>query len=653
MPLLGATGNSSEYSFRGNYDDISNIVNFQDYVNVSLSTVYTTPQQILGEVNYKVLIEILSGVAKILVSNEDIEISTFDSSIITLDEDIFTVDSNISALDYIGISTTSAIARPNDRFILILQPLSGNVNSAIDEYNNIIRVGGKEITWNVQVDNIPKAANLAFNNISVTSLNGFAGIAVTSNSYTVQGLSPNFNYTAEILSQEGFFNINNTVNTKSSPVVNGDVLSLNVIPTTTSNGTKDVTLSIYSSGNIGLAQTTWTVRTLSYIPDLNNFFFNNVLDADPGSDVITEPRTITGILDENTKFLVGYNIFGQFVVFNAYYSINNSDYQLSSNPNGVQILNNSVVRLKITTSNVWEEEVNIPVFIGIVRSTQSSLGGSYSLIGEFTTWTVRNRAIRITPDSFANSLLFALPLETKYGISDISPEVRSYINQPSGFRSTVTTQNSPTITSEQSKFYFSSGKFTSGSVLIQTNPNNLLRSSNFTFSAFIYVSNFNFGGNLGPYIIYSRYKDTLNPSDFGFSIRIKGDSWSTNFSLRRGIAVSLPILNSNGDNIILESREQVLLPNTFHYITLTRNNNVFKLYVDGVNVGRTLGGLDSASILSDLTGNNYVLGYSPQTISENYYIQDARLYKGIDLYQDLNFFDVDTQVNSILEKKIN
>ncbi len=649
MPLLGAIGNSSEYSFRGNYDDISNIVNFPDYINVPLESVYTTHQQIVSEINYKILIETLSGVAKILISDEDIKIPTLDSIIVTSDEDVFTFDSNITALNYVGLTTTSVIARPNDRFILVLEPLSGAVESSIDQYNNIIRVGGEEITWNVSIDRIPIAQNLTFSPVSVSVLNALSGSAVTSTPYVVEGLANDVSYTAEILSQDGFLNVNSGGNVKLSPVFNGDVLTLNVVPTLQSNGVREVTLAIYSSGSVGLAQTTWSVRTLQYAPDLNNFFFNNVLDAELTSEVITEPRLITGMVDENSRLLVGYNIFGQLVVPNSYFSINNSEYILSNSSDGVQILNNSIVRLKITTSNVWEEQINVPVFIGIIYTDGQ---GNFALSGEFTTWILKNRAIRINLDDFSTSLLFALPLETKYGISDISPEVRTFNNQATGFRSTIIPQGSPIISSERSKFYFSSGKFTNGNIVVQTNPNDLLRSSNFTFSAFIFVSSFNFGGDPGPYIVYSSYGDTLNLSDFGFSIRIKGDSWSADQNLRRGIAVSLPILGSNGENIILETRQQVLLPNTFHNIVLTRNNNVFKLYVDGVNVGRTVTGANSISILSDLTGNNYRLGYSPQPITEDYYIQDAKLYKGNDLYPDLNFFSVDTQVTSILEKRI-
>lgn len=640
MPLLGSTGNSSEYSFRGNYDDISTVINFTNYENVPLKSVYKTSQQIVEDINYKILVEVISGEAKILVSEQDIKIPTYDSTIVTFDETDFTFDSIDNLENYINLTTTSAILRPGNRFMLVLQPLSGEVVSSIDQYNNVIRVGGEEVSWNVSIQRISIAENLRFDNVQVSALTAFSGVSTFSNSYTIQGLSTSVNYTTQILSGNGFLNVNFGGNVAISSVTNGDVLTLNSIPSTGSGDIKSINLVIYSSGNVGLAQTTWTIETLRYTPDPNLFFFNNVLLAEPSTEIISDPILITNITDPNTKL----------IAYNCSISLNYSEFIPSTTLSEYPILNNTVLRLSTTSSNIWEQQINIPVFIGI---SQSSLNGDqYISIGESRSWVIKTRPIKINPDVISSSLLFALPLETRYGIYDVSPEVRTTSNQPQGARSTITLQNSPIISNERSKFYFSSGKFTNGNILVQTDPNNTLRSSNFTFSAFVFVSGFNFGGGLGSYIIYSSYKDTIDPVDFSFSIRIKGDNWSTDPNLRRGISVSLPVFGTNQENIILETRQQVLTPNTFHHIALVRSNNIFKLYVDGVNVGRTLSNVNSVSILSDFTGNNYRLGYSPQTITEDYYIQDARLYKGNALFENLNFFDVNTQVNSILEKRI-
>lgn len=667
MPLLGATGNSSEYSYRGNYDNISTVIDFNSYENFPLLPILKTSIQSIDEINYKIPLEIVSGSARILIV-ESLEVPTFDSTIIKSDNNNLTFDSNVvnfSTFDssniksdntnltfdstdnisnYVGLTTTQLIVRNNVKFLLVLTP---DLNSPRDQYNTIVKVGGKEISWNVSIDRIQSATNLKFNNLEVSSSTAFAGISVTSTPYIVEGLSIGTNYVAEILSEDGFLNVNSGSNLKLSPVSNGDNLSLTVVPSTESGAIKNIDLGIYSPGSVGIAQTNWSVRTLSYIPE--NFVFNNIFSAELLTDIATESRLITGIDDPNSKLVVGYDTFGNLVTLNALVSFNNSDFNPAPVP-GIEILNNTLLRIQTTTSNVWDEQITIPIFIGNVRSFQSSLGGSYILSGFFTEWTVKNRSITINIDSISSNLLFALPLETKYGLIDISPEIRQTNGSLLGFRSTITNVNSPSLSNQQSKFYFSSGQFNSGYLNIQSNPSNLLRSSNFTFSAFIYVSNFNFNGSLGPYVIYSPYKDTLNSNDFGFSVRIKGDSWSVNPNLRRGIAVSIPVLNSSNENIILETKQQVLSPNTWHHIALVRNNNVFTLYVDGINVG-----LDSINrnffyIISDFTGYNYRLGYSPQSISENYYIQDARLYKGNVLYT--NNFDPNLNVTSILEKRI-
>ena len=98
MPLLGAIGNASEYSFRGTYDNYPFDIDFGDLIDAEPGQVYTTLLKFVEDINYKVPISI-SGDGEYFVGNISFD-KTFDSLNITFDQTPTTFDFDFPILDY-------------------------------------------------------------------------------------------------------------------------------------------------------------------------------------------------------------------------------------------------------------------------------------------------------------------------------------------------------------------------------------------------------------------------------------------------------------------------------------------------------------------------------------------------------------------------
>ena len=688
MPLLGAIGNASEYSFRGTYDNHP-IVTINDIQNALPGGTYVTSLIPVSDINYKVPISI-EGDGEYFIDSTNFK-KTFDNNKITFDQTPTTFDAdfldpvytnlpsyvrskNLIGLRIFGIppkiieNNLIVVSRTSQYNIVLPQILSldlrngpysfpANGSIQIDNrpfqgsgvgtefygktYSTTLTIGKEQYTWNVTTKQAESPISLSFENETDFQISS----SFISNTYTVTGINPLFEYRAEILTSEGELSVNYQTFSKSSIVKNGDILRLRVTSSDLPSTEKSVNFRISVSGTngtIGAASTTWSVTTLDNVP--SNFSFSNIDNAGLKTEIFSEKKVISGLSD-NIDFDVAIT---QISGVQALLSVNDGPFVTSA-----KIRNGNTLQLKLTTTGQWLKAE-------VVRIT---------LANTSTLWNVTNRGIEANSDTNASYLIYAFPFTltepdqfTNSSLQqlfyDKSPEVRLKSSLSAGLESTGTVtsvpgRSSPTSSSEQSKYYTRSYKLAKGTTTktfevnylrINTDSTQALGISDFTVEMWIRASEFGFGGEVGMSVFYPSFIDSRNSNDYFFQLFLKGDNWQNSSGFRRGLLLGYP--DANGIvQTICETSYQVFTTNTWHHVALTRTNGgqYFSLWVDGSNVAN---GFRSMNLTS--TGYNFMIPNFQRLIAGDFYVQDLRLYRGIAKYT--TNFNLTTTVNSIMEQ---
>jgi len=657
MPLLGAIGNASEYSFRGTYDKYPFDIDFDDLIDVEPGQTYITSLKLVEDINYKVPISI-TGDGEYYVGNIIFN-NTFDNTQVTLDQITTTFDSTFPQLNYtdqpsyvrnentVGLrifgvapnilSNLVVIDRSSTSYNISLSSditvglRDGNITFSpggsiqfdnrtfqgselgleyYDKtYTTTVTIGKKDFTWSVKTKKGGRAENLIF-----TDANDVEFLTeIISNTYTVQGLTNAFGYTAEITSNEGFLSVNYGEFVKSAAVKNGDIVRLKVTSSSLNFTQKTVAIRIFLNASPDVQSTaSWNVRTLDRIP--SNFLFTAIYNANIKTAILSNVITILGLSPN-----INFNIF--MISNDGLLSVNGGPFVRSAT-----IKNGDSLQLKLDTTGIWEQQKNI-----IVQLENTS-----------TTWIVKNRTIDANVDSNAGNLIFSIPFNTINRIQDMSPEVRTKNLLSGGLRAstvigTVAGRTSPAISTEISRSYGNIGsyKLAKGTTTktfevtqlrIDTNQTQVLGLGDFTVEMWMWFSGLNFGGEVGMSIFYPSYIDSRNASDYFFQLFIKGDNWANISQFRRGLLLGYP--DANGVvQTICETSSQVLSNNTWNHIALTRSGSTFRIWVNGTNWA-------SGSRSMDLTssGYNFAIPNFQRLTPDDFYIQDLRLYKGIAKY---------------------
>jgi hypothetical protein len=657
MPLLGAIGNASEYSFRGTYDKYPFDVNFGNLIDVEPGQIYFTTLKLIEDINYKVPISI-TGDGEYYVGNIIFN-NTFDNTQVTLDQIGTTFDITFPQLNYtdqpsyvrngntVGLRIFGVAPNTLSNLVVIDRSstsynlsLSSNLTIGLRDgnitfspqgsiqfdnrtfqgseigleyydktYTTTVTIGKKDFTWIVKTKKGGKAENLVF-----TAANDVEfSTEIISNTYTVQGLTNAFSYTAEITSNEGFLSVNYGEFVKSATVKNGDIVRLKVNSSNFNFTQKTIVIRISLDVSPDVQSTaSWNVRTLDRIP--SNLSFTDVLSAKLNAEILSEVITIEGLSN-------GINFNVSIISTDGLLSVNNGPFVKSS-----AIRNGNKLQLKLNTTSNWLEEKTVTV----------------KLEDTLTNWKVTNRTIEANIDSNPGNLIFSIPFNTINQIRDMSPEVRTKNFLIGGLRAStviwpVAGRTNPAISTERSRSYGNIGsyKLAKGTTTktfevtqlrIDTNQTQVLGLGDFTVEMWMWFSGLNFGGEVGMSIFYPSYIDNRNASDYFFQLFIKGDNWANISQFRRGILLGYP--DTNGVvRTICETSSQVLSNNTWNHIALTRSGSTFRIWVNGTNWA-------SGSRSMDLTssGYNFALPNFQRLIPDDFYIQDLRLYKGIAKY---------------------
>jgi hypothetical protein len=702
MPLLGAIGNASKHSFRGNYDNYPFDIDFGDLVNVQPGKIYKTSFKLIEDINYKVPLTI-SGDGEYYIGDSSFS-KTFDNSITSFDQTPTTFDADFPELDYstqptyvrngdivslrvIGIppvkveeSTFFVDRNSNEIEISLLNPInfvlrSGNYSfnpngQAIIEdkqsqqenyippeyygktYTTNVTIGKKEFVWKVTTQNASLAQNFSFPPLT----NVFTNTSVISEPYIVTGLSENFNYEADIITTtgNGTLSVNYGPFLKKVSVKNGDNLRVRA----TSSTDTDTELSI--GVRISLNQTTsqsityWSVKTLDNVPSNLNTL-QNATNCELETGIFSNKITISGLspnIDFNISITNGDGLL----------SVNDRQYTKSD-----KIRNGNTLQLFTRSSYIWEDEKEITVTIENTSHT----------------WKVTNRTIRVNKDLYASFLCFALPLEYYSALDyesgknripdDVTEEIkflstgRSETTEPpsiiTGSNTYQSFQNEIPLESRISKYYTHSYQLEKEATQtkktnelsyfnLKTKPYYALRANDFTLQFWFRTSGFDFNGTPGLSIIRPQYFESKDQDKYVPIVYLKGDNWQNSNGFKRGLLFGYVDQQTGQSKTIVETNEQVFRENVWHHVAVVKSSGLYIILIDGVRRA-------SATLTTQIDFTGYIYDFFRtdglvKLYNQNTYFQDFRLYNnayvlGLNSINEFKRYDP-TSIVPILER---
>lgn len=700
MPLLGAIGNASKYSFRGTYDNYPFDINFGNLEDVEPGKIYKTSVKLIEDINYKVPLTI-SGDGEYYIGNSSFD-RTFDNNITSLDQTPTTFDSDFPELDYstkptyvrngdiislrvIGIppkkveESISVFTRAgNENSISLLSNVNVLLRSGAYSFNpdgkliienkdsqgslippeyygktytTNVTIGKKEFVWTVKT----KEASLPQNFQFTPSVNVDLNSQIISNSYTVSGLSDNFSYTVSIITTQGspLLSVDNGQFVKSAKVKNGNGIRIKATSANNTDSSVDVGVRISVDGSELSTITYWKLTTIDNVPS-NLTSFQNVTDAELGVDVLSNKIKIEGLTSN-----IDFNIS----VSSGFLSVNGRQFTAKDT-----IRNGDELQIKTTTPISWKSSQNITVTIENTSHT----------------WVVSTRDIKPLKDDLYNNLLLAYPLEyysaePHNNISNRKPrefskEIKALFGEIG--RDTTTTlftnnpsyqdfQNSLSQDSRISKFYLHSYQVetTTSSTPKQNelsyftasvDPSLQLKDGEFTIEFWFRTSSFDFSGTPGMSIIRPAYFETKKDEDYVPIVYIKGDNWENSNNYKRGVLLGLVDKPTGRSTTLVETTRQVFKENTWYLISIMKQSGggststgSYAIYVDGVLIN-----IVNVNTYRNFTGYNYEFFRTDGRVklyNQNTYFQDLRIYNKARVPYRTDSYDY-TKINPILEK---
>ena len=702
MPLLGAIGNASKHSFRGNYDNYPFDIDFGDLVNVPPGKIYTTSFKLIEDINYKVPLTV-SGDGEYYIGDSSFG-KTFDNSITSFDQTPTTFDADFPELDYstqptyvrngdivslrvIGIPPVSVEEatffvdrNSNEIEISLLDPInlvlrSGNYSfnpngkALIEDkqaqqgnyippeyygktYTTNVTIGKKEFVWKVTTQNASLSENFFF----TPAINAFTNTSVISQPYTVTGLSEGFNYEADIITTagNGTLSVNYGAFLKKVPVKNGDNLRVKATSSTDTDTELSVGVRISLNQSTSQAIAYWSIKTLDNVPSNLNTL-QNATNCELETGIFSNKITISGLspnIDFNVSITNGDGLL----------SVNGRQYTKSD-----KIRNGNTLQLFTRTSYIWEDEKEITVTIENTSHT----------------WKVTNRTIKVNKDLFANYLCFALPLEYYSALDyesgknripdDVSQEVRAIslvayqVTDPpsiiTGSNTYQSFQNEIPLESRISKYYTHSYQLEKEATQtkktnelsyfsLKTKPYFALRTNNFTLQFWFRTSGFDFNGTPGLSIIRPQYFESKDQDKYVPIVYLKGDNWQNSDGFKRGLLFGYIDQQTGQSKTIVETNEQVFRENVWHHVAVVKISGQYIILIDGVRRA-------AATLTTQIDFTGYIYDFfrtdgRVKLYNQNTYFQDFRLYNspfvlGLNSTNDFSRYDP-TSIVPILER---
>jgi len=423
-PLLGSSGGSSEYAFRGTLDDwpvaFDADITAQNLTDANPGDTVTASLTVAG-INYKARI--------------------------TVDHPNTTVSVNGNTPVVAGPSDPEVFVRDNDSISVIFEIPRINVNSFSTLYGIPIDIGKRSAAWIIgtrAIDDTPDAfsfTNLVDQDLDVPN--------TLSNIVTISGLESGFVFNVQVLGTD--YLKNGVSFTGITTIANNDTLQISATTSPTFNTTETYTITV------GTFNTTWSITTRNVDNAVDPFTFIDIIDANQLGIAYTSNRiTVTGIdsgplLDppnpaiDATAVPVAINF--EAVSFNGGYEIRKSDGSLRyldpidpGNPNYFQ---NNVIGGPISNTNYAYLNDTIEVRIDAPTSYSSKNDLILDINSTLDTFSVSTRPTPI--DSIPDIFTFIAKSGQNRGFNVFSDPITLSGMNPGDNGSALITSASPLI----------------------------------------------------------------------------------------------------------------------------------------------------------------------------------------------------------------
>jgi hypothetical protein len=257
-PLLGAIGDSSEYSYRGNLDDLPNDFSFTNVSNAEPGIAYTTGPVTISGINNKILVSVSAG-SSIAVSS--------------------------------GIFTSGPVYVRNNQTISIRIPTTKGTDADFSKsYFSRVKVGKLNKDWVVTTRN----KDLTPDPFTFTSFsNQELGVVRTSNTITITGIETSVPTNASITSGIGSFSKNGGPTGVAATVGNGDTIAITLSGPTNYSEVNNTTFTV------GTYTASFSVSTRASDTTVDQFSFPNYVNVGLSSSFDSVPIVLSGA-DTNT-----------------------------------------------------------------------------------------------------------------------------------------------------------------------------------------------------------------------------------------------------------------------------------------------------------------------------------------------------------------
>lgn len=283
-PLLGSSGGSSEYAFRGTLDDwpvdFSTALAAQNQSGISPVTTVTATLTITG-LNYK---------ARVIVEdpNATVSVTSEFGVAVTDGREVYAPRKE---------SDPPLFIRDQSVISIRLQPTSGTIADFLKTYTIPVKVGKRQAIWTVStraVDETP--TSFIFNPLIDQQL----GVTTTSNTITIAGLENGFSFPISVSPNQIDGNVTFFKNlvefTGPSTVANGDLVYLSTLTPSSYATPRTFT------AQVGTFTTSWGILTRNAVTTINPFSFTGISSANQlGFGYTSGFMTVSGA-DTGPKF---------------------------------------------------------------------------------------------------------------------------------------------------------------------------------------------------------------------------------------------------------------------------------------------------------------------------------------------------------------
>ena len=358
MPILGGTGNASEYAYRSYLIYIPDPFDWPDVINATPGVEYRSgyakitgiktllPLKVSSDTLYSLIGNVFDNRQTVRFDNNDINQASFDEYTDPNTRFKPGLGDNVVS-EYIGNNTSINLSKTASNTTLI-----GFNNS----YQVIVAVGRSVQDWNVTtrpIDTIPNS--FSFTSIASTS----TSTNCQSNNITLSGLESGFLFESQITSGIGTIYVNNISRGTSANVSNNDIIRLD----TTSSSNFDTTTSL--SYRVGTYTTTWSVKT--EIENLNVTIpsFTSQTNVEINTLYTSNQVTLSGFSKNSSLLASVSNI-------NSAYEVERNGLIIKSfDASPIQVTNGDKIRLRLSSSNNYITEVSTTLTIGNSNATWS------------------------------------------------------------------------------------------------------------------------------------------------------------------------------------------------------------------------------------------------------------------------------------------